>query len=426
MSVLSAFALLVKVTLVLGAAWALAALLRRRTAAARHDVWTSALLAAVALVALGRLAPAIELPWIPARGADGAGAAPRPLDEARGTGTARACSSDDRERCEVERDRCAERHQRHRRGALLASDGRDSDRSRTRSRQLPVRLRRGSGRRGRRHGLGGRDLGGRHRGRPPLVPRRPPGLAPPGSRRHSARRRGVGGAARRDRRARRRPPARRAARERRRRYARHLGSLAAARASSRSRPAPGRSSAAARRCCTSSRTWRGTTTWRSSAAPWRARSTGSTRRPGWRLRRLRLESERACDDRVLASGTPAGGVRGAAARGGARRRCVARRRCGAGDRHGAALDARGAAARRPRRVRSAARDDAARPPRRGVRGGDRPRAFGRPHAGGARRGQRRHRQRRQGSRRFRQPDRPRRGRDERQRAAAHRRRARQQ
>ncbi|HET9767290.1 MAG TPA: M56 family metallopeptidase, partial [Thermoanaerobaculia bacterium] len=100
MSVLSAFspfgdltaagavALLIKVTLVLGAAWALAALLRRRTAAARHDVWTSALLAVVVLVALGRLAPAIELPWIPARGADDAIAAARQPDGARSAGTA--------------------------------------------------------------------------------------------------------------------------------------------------------------------------------------------------------------------------------------------------------------------------------------------------------------------------------------------------
>jgi beta-lactamase regulating signal transducer with metallopeptidase domain/DUF4097 and DUF4098 domain-containing protein YvlB len=88
MSVLSAVVLLVKVTLVLGGAWALVILLRRRTAAARHDVWASALLAAAVLVVLGRLAPAIELPWIPALGADGAVTAPRQLDDARSAGTA--------------------------------------------------------------------------------------------------------------------------------------------------------------------------------------------------------------------------------------------------------------------------------------------------------------------------------------------------
>ncbi|HXT21079.1 MAG TPA: M56 family metallopeptidase, partial [Thermoanaerobaculia bacterium] len=66
-------ALVLKVTLVLAAAWGLAALLRRRSAAARHDVWIAALLAAVALVALAPLLPALELPWVPAALGDARG-----------------------------------------------------------------------------------------------------------------------------------------------------------------------------------------------------------------------------------------------------------------------------------------------------------------------------------------------------------------
>ncbi|HEV8629983.1 MAG TPA: M56 family metallopeptidase, partial [Thermoanaerobaculia bacterium] len=58
--------LLLKVTLLLLAGAGLAALLRRRAAAVRHDVWTATLTAAVALAVIGPLAPAIELAVAPA------------------------------------------------------------------------------------------------------------------------------------------------------------------------------------------------------------------------------------------------------------------------------------------------------------------------------------------------------------------------
>ncbi|HXT20101.1 MAG TPA: M56 family metallopeptidase, partial [Thermoanaerobaculia bacterium] len=58
--------LLLKVTLALAAASVLALLLRRRSAALRHDLWSSALVAALVLALLAPLVPAIELAWLPA------------------------------------------------------------------------------------------------------------------------------------------------------------------------------------------------------------------------------------------------------------------------------------------------------------------------------------------------------------------------
>ena len=87
-------ALLLKVTLVLGAAWLVAALLRRRSAAARHDVWTAALLGSVALVLLGPLAPAIELPWAAPAVADRAAAATFASNAGRALEPARSQASE--------------------------------------------------------------------------------------------------------------------------------------------------------------------------------------------------------------------------------------------------------------------------------------------------------------------------------------------
>ncbi len=59
--------LLLKVTLALAAAGVVAALLRRRSAATRHDTWSAALVTALVLAPLAALAPPIELAWLPAR-----------------------------------------------------------------------------------------------------------------------------------------------------------------------------------------------------------------------------------------------------------------------------------------------------------------------------------------------------------------------
>src|ERR1019366_10049318 len=52
-----------KSTLVLGAAWLMARLLRGRSAAARHMVWTAAAAALVALPMLSVSLPALHIPW---------------------------------------------------------------------------------------------------------------------------------------------------------------------------------------------------------------------------------------------------------------------------------------------------------------------------------------------------------------------------
>ncbi len=62
----AAATLLLKVTLVLAAGTAVAALLRRRSAATRHEVWKATLLAAIVLPLLAPLAPSIALAWLPA------------------------------------------------------------------------------------------------------------------------------------------------------------------------------------------------------------------------------------------------------------------------------------------------------------------------------------------------------------------------
>lgn len=58
-------ALILKVTLLLGSGILAAALLRKRSAAERHDVWTFALVAAVLLTLFGPVAPSIELAVAP-------------------------------------------------------------------------------------------------------------------------------------------------------------------------------------------------------------------------------------------------------------------------------------------------------------------------------------------------------------------------
>src|ERR1035438_2659166 len=52
-----------KSTLVLGAAWLIAYVLRGRTAAARHMVWTASAAALVALPFLSVGLPALRIPW---------------------------------------------------------------------------------------------------------------------------------------------------------------------------------------------------------------------------------------------------------------------------------------------------------------------------------------------------------------------------
>src|ERR1039457_144639 len=52
-----------KSTLVLGAAWLIAWLLRGRSAAARHMVWTASAAALVALPMLSVALPALHIPW---------------------------------------------------------------------------------------------------------------------------------------------------------------------------------------------------------------------------------------------------------------------------------------------------------------------------------------------------------------------------
>ena len=64
-----ALALLVKVTLVLAGASLLATLMRRRAAAARHEVWALGLVASLALAPLAVLAPPIPLPLLAGPGA---------------------------------------------------------------------------------------------------------------------------------------------------------------------------------------------------------------------------------------------------------------------------------------------------------------------------------------------------------------------
>ena len=62
-----AVTLILKATLLLAAGALLALMLRRRSAAARHEVWTSTLVIAVALAALAPLAPSLPVPLMPAR-----------------------------------------------------------------------------------------------------------------------------------------------------------------------------------------------------------------------------------------------------------------------------------------------------------------------------------------------------------------------
>ena len=71
-----AVGLLVKVTLVLAAGAALAALMRHRAAAVRQEVWALALLATLALAPLAALAPSIPVPVL----ATGGPATPAPAD----------------------------------------------------------------------------------------------------------------------------------------------------------------------------------------------------------------------------------------------------------------------------------------------------------------------------------------------------------
>lgn len=58
--------LAVKVTALLGAAWVVAALLRGRAASTRHAVWIGLMAAALALPVFAALTPRIELAWLPA------------------------------------------------------------------------------------------------------------------------------------------------------------------------------------------------------------------------------------------------------------------------------------------------------------------------------------------------------------------------
>ena len=55
-----------KVTALLGAAWAMSLLLRGRAASSRHAVWTGLMAAALVLPLFGALAPSVELAWLPA------------------------------------------------------------------------------------------------------------------------------------------------------------------------------------------------------------------------------------------------------------------------------------------------------------------------------------------------------------------------
>lgn len=65
-AVFAALLLLAKVTLVLATTGAVCALLRRTSAAIRHDLWNAGLAATVALVAVAPIAPPLELKWLPA------------------------------------------------------------------------------------------------------------------------------------------------------------------------------------------------------------------------------------------------------------------------------------------------------------------------------------------------------------------------
>jgi beta-lactamase regulating signal transducer with metallopeptidase domain len=58
--------LTVKITALLGAAWIVASLLRGRAASARHAVWIGLMIAALALPVLTALVPRVELAWLPA------------------------------------------------------------------------------------------------------------------------------------------------------------------------------------------------------------------------------------------------------------------------------------------------------------------------------------------------------------------------
>jgi hypothetical protein len=60
-------ALFLKPLAVLGVAAAVTAGLRRHAAAARHAVWVGALLAILALPAMGLVLPPLPIPWLPAR-----------------------------------------------------------------------------------------------------------------------------------------------------------------------------------------------------------------------------------------------------------------------------------------------------------------------------------------------------------------------
>ncbi|HEV8240378.1 MAG TPA: M56 family metallopeptidase [Thermoanaerobaculia bacterium] len=73
-SLAAAAVLLLKVTLAFAAASVIALLLRRRSAAVRHDLWRSTLLAVLALTLLAPWMPSIELAWLPARAASAAAA----------------------------------------------------------------------------------------------------------------------------------------------------------------------------------------------------------------------------------------------------------------------------------------------------------------------------------------------------------------
>lgn len=84
--------LAVKITALLGAAWVVAFLLRGRAASARHAVWIGLMIAALALPALAAFVPRVELAWLPS--AQAAVASPSPVsasfDAAPAAGTAAA------------------------------------------------------------------------------------------------------------------------------------------------------------------------------------------------------------------------------------------------------------------------------------------------------------------------------------------------